>query len=129
MHSLALCDPAAGENCPRWASDTHKTHIREGSCVTKRSRSKRLRATLWEMKVGPSGSAIRPLIPSHRGPDGGATVPFIARYRNQRGILARSCIALSSRVSAMFMALDEGGPPASSEWWRRHRLCRAPVIC
>jgi len=31
-----------------------------------RSRSKRLRATLREMEVGPSGSAIRSLIPSHR---------------------------------------------------------------
>jgi hypothetical protein len=39
-----------------------------GSCVTKRSRSKRQRTTLWEMKVGPSGSVIRSLIPSHRGP-------------------------------------------------------------
>jgi hypothetical protein len=45
-----------------------RKNIRFGSCVTKRSRSKRLRATLWEMKVGPSGSAIRSLIPSHRGP-------------------------------------------------------------
>jgi hypothetical protein len=33
-----------------------------------RSRSKRLRATLEEMKVGPLGSAIRSLIPSHRRP-------------------------------------------------------------
>jgi acetolactate synthase-1/2/3 large subunit len=31
-----------------------------------RSRSKRLRATIREMKEGPSGSAIRSLIPSHR---------------------------------------------------------------
>jgi hypothetical protein len=31
-----------------------------------RSRSTRLRATVREMKEGPSGSAIRSLIPSHR---------------------------------------------------------------
>jgi SRSO17 transposase len=31
-----------------------------------RSRSKRLRATILEMEVGPPGSAIRSLIPSHR---------------------------------------------------------------
>ena len=37
-----------------------------GSCVTMRSRSKRLRATVLEMEVGPPGSAIRSLIPSHR---------------------------------------------------------------
>ena len=31
-----------------------------------RSRSTRLRATVLEMEVGPPGSAIRSLIPSHR---------------------------------------------------------------
>ena len=40
--------------------------VRNGSCVTMRSRSKRLRATVLEMEVGPPGSAIRSLIPSHR---------------------------------------------------------------
>ena len=39
---------------------------RLGVVCHERSRSKRLRATVREMKVGPSGSAIRSLIPSHR---------------------------------------------------------------
>ena len=50
------------------AASCIEKEVRFGSCVTKRSWFKRLRATLLEMKVGPSGSAIRSLIPSHRGP-------------------------------------------------------------
>ena len=37
-----------------------------GVVCHERSRSTRLRATVREMKEGPSGSAIRSLIPSHR---------------------------------------------------------------
>jgi hypothetical protein len=50
-----------------------RTTQRRGECLNRvvcheRRRSTRLRATVREMKEGPSGSVIRSLIPSHREP-------------------------------------------------------------
>jgi hypothetical protein len=55
-HGAAKCCVAtcAGSPCPKRV------------LCHERSRSTRLRATVREMKEGPSGSAIRSLIPSHR---------------------------------------------------------------
>jgi hypothetical protein len=60
-----LCERRA---CPhrRNLIERRSANVSSGSCVTRRSRSIRLRATVREMEVGPPGSAIRSLIPSHR---------------------------------------------------------------
>ena len=48
------------------AQRADNVHVRDGVVCHERSRSKRLRATVREMEVGPPGSAIRSSIPSHR---------------------------------------------------------------
>jgi len=62
-HNLSDEEPTADVGCRGFA---RRPDFSNGSCVTKRNRSKRLRAHVLEVEVGPPGSAIRSLIPSHR---------------------------------------------------------------